>query len=42
MGATKSRFYQRSISTAKAMESIDEIAINSLIKSERQLAGVNS
>ncbi len=26
LGATKSRFYQRSISTAKAMEGIDEIA----------------
>ncbi len=40
MGVTKSRFYHRSISTAKAMEGIDEIAINSLIKSERELAGV--
>jgi hypothetical protein len=42
MGATKSRFYQRSISTAKAMESVDEIAINSLIEADRELAGVNN
>jgi hypothetical protein len=34
MGVTKSKFYQRSISTAKAMENVDEAAINKLIDSE--------